>query len=126
MLFLSPLALASALAGDVLDESVGLEDPVVGEAIEDGVAVAAAGHETGSAEDREVLAHVGNLAADPAAEVADRELAKGKRLEDTQALGIRQCPTDGGVALAIILGGDWQVVQHSGHAISVCANTQVM
>src|SRR5688572_22700260 len=104
-----------ALAGDVLDKSVRLEDTVVRKSIEDGVAVTPAGHETRSAEHSEVLAHVGDLAADPGAEVADRELTDGERLEDAQALGIREGSTDGGVALAIGLGGDWQVIQHCRH-----------
>jgi hypothetical protein len=116
---------SSRLAGDVLDESIRLEDTVVRQAVEDGVAVTPAGHETGSAEYREVLAHVGDLAADPGAEVADRELTDGERLEDAQALGIREGSTDGGIALAIGLGGDWQVIQHGLKVISVCANTQV-
>ena len=38
------------------------------------------------------------------AEVADRELADGERLEDAQALGVGQRATDGGVPLAIGLG----------------------
>src|SRR5688572_17376148 len=100
------------LAGDVLDKSIRLEDTVIRESIEDGVAVTPAGHETRPAEHSEMLAHVGDLAADPGAEVADRELTDGERLEDAQALGIREGSTDGGVALAIGLGGDWQVIQH--------------
>ena len=41
-----------------------------------------------------MLAHVGHLAPDPGAEVAHRELADGKRLEDTQALRVgRARPT---------------------------------
>jgi hypothetical protein len=95
---------SSRLAGDVLDESICLEDTLVGEAVKDGVAVAAAGNETRAAEHGEVLAHVGHLTADPGAEVADRELADSERLEDAQALGVRERSTDGGVALAIGLG----------------------
>ncbi len=76
------------------------------------------------AQDREMLAHVGNLAADPKAEVADRELTDGERLEDAQALGIRERPTDGGVPLAIGFCGDWQVIQHEWNTITGCANTQ--
>jgi hypothetical protein len=70
-----------------------------------------------------VLAHVGDLAADPGAEVADRELADGEGLEDAQALGIREGPTDGGVALAIEIRRDWQVIQHV-PTISVLAQTR--
>ena len=61
-----------------------------------------------------MLAHVGYLAADPQAEVADRELTDGERLEDAQALWVRQRSTDGGVALAIDVRRDRQVVQHDG------------
>jgi hypothetical protein len=111
------------LAGDVLDESVGLEDPVVGEAIKDGVAIASARYETGTTEHSEVLAHVGYLTADPRAEVADRELTDGERLEDAQALGVREGSTDGRIALAIDLRGDRQVVQHM-PTVSVFAQTR--
>src|SRR5688572_27574329 len=98
---------------------------MVGEAIEDCVAVAPAIDQSGSTEHSEMLAHVGHLAADPGAEVADRELADRERLEDAQALGIREGSTDGGIALPIDLRGDWQVVQHDQNGISVCANTQL-
>ena len=73
-----------------------------------------------------MLAHVGHLAADPGAEVADRELADGERLEDAQAFRVRQGPTDRGVPLAIGLCRDRQDVQHGSNDISVCANTQVV
>jgi hypothetical protein len=106
------LGSSSRLAGDVLDESIRLEDTVVRESIKDGVAITPAGHEARSAKHSKMLAHVGDLAADPGAEVADRELTDGERLEDAQALGICESTTDGGVALAIGLGGDWQVIQH--------------
>ena len=59
-----------------------------------------------------MLAHVGDLTADPGAEIADRELADRERLEDAQAFGVGERSTHGGVALAIGLGGDWQVIQH--------------
>ena len=98
---------------------------MVRETVEDGVAIAPARYEASSTEHSEMLAHVGHLAADPGAEVADRELADGERLEDAQALGIRESATDGGVPLPIDLGGNWQVVQHEPETISVCANTQV-
>ena len=109
---MSPFFPVSALPGDVLDETIGLEDPVVRKAVEDGVAVAPTRDETGPTKHREVLAHVGDLTADTKAEVAHRELADGERLEDTQALRIRERATDGGVALSIGLCGDWQDVQH--------------
>src|SRR5919107_28363 len=46
---------SGALAGQALDEPVGLEDADVGEAIEDRRTVAAGLHETGAAKDGEVL-----------------------------------------------------------------------
>ncbi len=70
-----------------------------------------------------MLAHVGDLAADPGAEVAHRQLADGERLEDAQSLGVRQRPTDRGVPLSISLGGDWEVIQHPG-IISIFAQTR--
>ena len=94
------------------DDVYVLQNPWVREAIEDGVAVTSAGHEARSAKDRQVLAHVGYLAADPEAEVADRELAHGERLEDAQALRIRQRSTDGRIALAVDIRRKRQVVQH--------------
>src|SRR4051794_35803896 len=57
------------LARDVLDESIGLEDPRVGEAIVDGAALATRRHEACASEDRQMLAHVRHLAADPFAQV---------------------------------------------------------
>ena len=62
---------------------------MVREAVEDGIAIASTRDEPGATEYSQMLAHVGYLAADPGAEVADRELADGERLEDAQALGIR-------------------------------------
>ena len=98
---------------------------MVRKAIQDGVAVTPARDEPGPTKHREVLAHVGHLAADPTAEVAHRELADGERLEDTQALGVREGPTDRGIALAVGVCGHWQVVQHASDGITVCANTQM-
>jgi hypothetical protein len=115
----------SALPGDVLDESIGLEDACVREAVEDGVAVAPARDESGSTKHRKVLAHVGDLAAHLKAEVAHRELADGERLEDAQALRVRERATDGGVPLSIELGGDWEVIQHGLEGITFCANSHV-
>src|SRR5919108_1151067 len=51
------------LPRDLLEESIGLEDAVVREPIEDGAPVAARRHDPGRTEDGEMLAHVGNLAA---------------------------------------------------------------
>ena len=72
-----------------------------------------------------MLAHVGDLAADPVAEVAHRELADGERLEDAQALRIRERTTDRGIALSLGLGRDREAIQHPRHHIIACANTQV-
>ena len=54
-----------------------------------------------------------------------RQLADGEQFEDAQALGIRQRPTDGGVALSFELGRDRQAIQHPDDHIIACANTQV-
>src|SRR6185436_5331759 len=94
-------------------------------AVEDGVAIAPAGHQASTAEHSEMLAHVGHLASDSSAEVAHRELADGERLEDAQALRVGKSPTDRGIALAIDLSRYRQGVQHVVHSISVCANSQV-
>ena len=52
-------------------------------------------------EHREVLAHVRDLAAHAVAQVADRELADGERLQHAQALGVGQRAPDRGRALSI-------------------------
>jgi hypothetical protein len=78
------------------------------------------------AQHREMLAHVGHLAADRLAEVAHRELADGERLEDAQAFGVgegssrprrnardRTRPRTAGCPTRCV------------YSISVCANTQV-
>jgi threonine dehydratase len=59
-----------------------------------------------------MLAHVGDLAADPLAEVRHGQLAKGERFEDTQALGVRQRPPDRGVSQSFGFGRDRKAIQH--------------
>src|SRR5882757_1209988 len=78
----------SPLPGDRLNETVGLEDARVGEAVIHGAAVPTRRHEAGAAKNGQVLAHVRDLAADPNRQVADGELAFGERLQDAQSLGI--------------------------------------
>ena len=85
-------------AGQILDEPIGLEDPRVRKAIEDGAAFPPSDHEPCSPKHREMLAHVGYLAADPGTEVAHGQLALGERFEDTQALRVRESPSDRGIA----------------------------
>ena len=119
---------SGAEAGEALDEPVGLEDADVGEAVEDRRSVAPALDETRAAEDGEVLAHVGHLAADSRREVAHGDLAGRQRLEDAEALRIGQGSSDGGVALTVELGrgGHGGGVQHPGHHVTGCASTQVL
>src|SRR5574340_708383 len=102
--FLAADRRSSPSAGDLLDESIGLEDPGVGEAIEDGIAVAARDDQAGVTEHREVLAHVRHLAADLEREVTDRALPVGQRLEDAQPLGIGQRSPDVGGPPPVGLG----------------------
>ena len=73
-----------------------------------------------------MLAHVGDLAADPFAEIRHGQLADGERFEDTQPLGVREGPTDRRIALAVRLGGDWEAIQHVCDRIIICANTQTL
>jgi hypothetical protein len=72
-----------------------------------------------------MLAHVGNLTADPGTEVAHGKLAMSERFEDTQALRVRERPTNRGVPRPFGLGGDRQAFQHVVNDINCCANTQV-
>src|SRR6266540_2595443 len=81
---------ASTLAGDLLEESVHLEDLWVGEAIEDGAPFPAGRDDAGGAQHGQVLAHVRHLAADVAGQVADRTLAVGQPLHDAQSLRVGQ------------------------------------
>ena len=73
-----------------------------------------------------MLAHVGDLAADPFAEVRHGQLAEGKRFEDTQALGVRQRPPDRGVPHSFGFGRDRKATQHPENRIIACAHTQVV
>src|SRR5207247_5730972 len=91
------------LAGDRLEELVRLEDPRVGEAIEHGAALTSRGHEAGGTQNREMLAHVGHLAGDPAGQLADRQLADGERFEHAQPLRIGEGATYDGRALVFRL-----------------------
>jgi threonine dehydratase len=72
-----------------------------------------------------VLAHVGDLAADPFAEVRHGQLAESERFEDTQALGVGQRPPDRGVPQSFGFGRDRKAIQHPENRIIACANTQV-
>ena len=74
-----------------------------------------------------MLAHVGDLAADPGDEVADRELADGERLEDAQPLRVRQRTTDAAYRSSIGLGRDREgnPTSPTNH-VTTCANTQVL
>src|SRR5688572_840788 len=81
-------------AGDLLQQSVGVEDAIVGEPIEDGAPLAPAGDKAGRAQHREVLAHVRHLAADVARQLAHAPFAGGELLEHAQPLGIGQCARD--------------------------------
>src|SRR4029077_3971508 len=83
-----------ALARDVLDETIRLDDPRVRETVVDRGAFSARGHETCAPQHREMLAHVGDLAADPFAQIGHRQLADGERFEDAQAFRVRQRSTD--------------------------------
>ena len=94
--------------------------------VQDGVALATAGDQSGIAQHRQVLAHVGDLAADPLAEIRHGQLADGERFEDTQPLGVREGPTDRRIAFAVRFGGDWQAIQHVCDRIIICANTQTL
>src|SRR5262245_8762547 len=116
----------SRLLRDVLDEPIRFEDPWVGEAVIDRAALAPRGHQAGAPQDRQVLAHVRHLATDALAEVGDRQLADGERLEDAQSLGISQGATDGRIAQPLGFGGYRQAIQHHRHGIIACANTQVV
>src|SRR5690349_18701028 len=73
-----PVSFLLALLRDVLDEPIRLEDPRVGKAVVDRVAVASRGDEPGAAKDGQVLAHVRHLATDALAEVGHRQLADGE------------------------------------------------
>src|SRR5688572_29339344 len=96
--------LSSASAGDLLQESVHLEDVRIREAIEDRVSLATAGHDAGTAQHRKVLAHVRHLAANVARQVADRPLAIGEALDHAQAFGVGQCLGNGGAAIPQRIG----------------------
>ena len=61
-------------------------------------------HEPGAPQHREVLGHVGYLAADPFAEVRHRQLAESERLEDAQPLWIGERTPDRGIAQSLGLG----------------------
>ena len=116
-----------ALAGEALDEPVGLEDADVGEAIED-----RATRRAGSGRARRCAARRGAGScwapgSRPRRQLADRELAGRQRLEHAQALGVRQRPTDRGIPLAVELARGREVVVSNialNH-VTVCANTQV-
>jgi hypothetical protein len=94
----------SRLAGERLNEVVGLEDPWVRKAVIDGGAVSPGRNEPGAAEDGEMLAHVRDLAADLTGQITDGLLAAGETLEDAQSLRISQGATNGGEALSLQLG----------------------
>jgi hypothetical protein len=77
-------------ARDLLQQSVGIEDARVHEPIENGTSVSAALDESGGTEDGEVLAHVGDLAADRSRKLADALLAARQPLHDAQSLRVGQ------------------------------------
>src|SRR5215207_2676661 len=67
---------SDALAGEVLDKSICLEDADVREAVEDGRSVPPALDEPCAPQDGEVLAHVRDLAPDLRREIADRKFSR--------------------------------------------------
>src|SRR5918995_3269624 len=95
-----------ASAGDLLQQSVGIEDAVVREPIEDGAPVATARDQPGGAQHRKVLAHVRDLAADLARQLADALLSAGESFDDAEPLGVGQGTRDGGGAHARCIPGE--------------------
>ena len=73
-----------------------------------------------------MLAHIGDLAADPFAQVRHRELADGKQFEDAQALRVRQRAADGRIARSVEFLRNRQAIRHRDEHINACANTQVV
>jgi hypothetical protein len=115
------------LAGDPLERADQLQDGGIGDSIQDGAALTAAGDDAGGPQDGQVLAHVRDLAPDVAGEVADGALATiGEILEDAQPLRVRQGPGDSGRTVALCGGGGSGDSHHVVHDIGSCANAQVI
>src|SRR6266581_7152959 len=119
---------SGVLSGEALDESIGLEDANVGEAIEDRRPVAAALHEPGAPEDGKMLAHVRDLTTDLRRQVANGKLAGSQRLEHAETFRVGERTTNRGIPLTVEFarGRDGQDVQHHDDDVTVCANTQVL
>src|SRR5688500_2456207 len=120
--FLSPISSADS-AGDLLQQTVGLEDSFVHEPIEDRASLAAAGHQARRAQHREVLAHVRHLAPDLARQVAHAPLSVRQSLDDAESLRIGEGAGDGRGPRAGRIGGLHGI--HRSYPLTACAITQV-
>ena len=113
-------------AGDPLQGADQVQDAAIGDAVQDGAAVTAAGDDAGRPQDSEVLAHVRHMAPDASGQVPDGSLtAIGEILEDPQPLRVRQGAGQGGRAVAPCIGRQ-RSGDHEGDGNSICAIAQVL